>query len=71
MSTKKFSDLPGTSSCTLGSSPVMVICARRAGWSGPLQSSMAAALALAMVHTLEGGFSLDPNKSTSYRFVSQ
>ena len=26
------------SSCTLGSSPVMVICDRQAGWSGPLQS---------------------------------
>ena len=39
MSTKKFSDLPATSSCTLGSSPVMVICDRWAGWSGPLQSS--------------------------------
>ena len=31
--------LPATSRCTLGSSPVMVICDRRAGWSGPLQSS--------------------------------
>ena len=38
MSTKKFSDLPATSSCTLGSSPMMVICDRQAGWSGPLQS---------------------------------
>ena len=28
-------------------------------------------LPLAMVHTLKSGFSLDPNKSTSYRFVSQ
>ena len=35
---EKFSDLPATSSCTLGSSPMMVICERRAGWSGPLQS---------------------------------
>ena len=34
MSTKKFSDLPATCSCTLGSSPVMVLCARQAGWSG-------------------------------------
>ena len=33
MSTEKFSDLPATSSCTLGSSPVMIICDRRAGWS--------------------------------------
>ena len=38
MSTKKFSDLPATYSCTLGSSPGMVICDRRAGWSGLLQS---------------------------------
>ena len=38
VSTKKFSDLPATSSCTLGSSPVMVICDMQAGWSGPLQS---------------------------------
>ena len=38
VSTKKFSDLPATSSCTLGSSRVMVVCDRRAGWSGPLQS---------------------------------
>ena len=38
VSTKKFLDIPATSSCTLGSSPVMVICdtARQAGWSGPL-----------------------------------
>ena len=39
MSSKKFSDLPATSSHTLGSSPVMVICDRRAGWSGLFQSS--------------------------------
>ena len=38
MSTKKFSGLPATSSCTLGSSPMMVICDRWAGWSGLLQS---------------------------------
>ena len=38
VSTKKFSDLAATSSCTLGSSPVMVICDRQAGWRGPLQS---------------------------------
>ena len=35
---KKFSDVPATSSCTLGSSPVMVICDRRDGWSRLLQS---------------------------------
>ena len=28
-------------------------------------------MALPSVHTLKGGFSLGPNKSTSYRFVSQ
>ena len=28
-------------------------------------------LPLAMVHILKSGFSLDPNKSTSYHFVSQ
>ena len=28
-------------------------------------------LPLAMVHTLKSGFSLDPNKSSSYLFVSQ
>ena len=39
MSARKFLELPATSSCTLGSSPVMVICDRWAGWSGPLQSS--------------------------------
>ena len=38
MSTKKFSDLPATSSCTLGSSPMMIICDRQAGWSSPIQS---------------------------------
>ena len=38
MSIKKFSDLPATFNCTLGSSPVMVICYRLAGWSGPLHS---------------------------------
>ena len=38
MSTKKFLDPPATSSCTLDSSPMMVICDRRAGWSEPLQS---------------------------------
>ena len=38
-STKKFSGLPATSSYTLGSSPVMVICDRQAGWSGPLEPS--------------------------------
>ena len=38
VSNKKFSDLPATSSCTLGSSPAMVICDRKPGWSGPLQS---------------------------------
>ena len=37
MSTKKFLDLPATSICTLGSSP-MFICDRRAGMIGPLQS---------------------------------
>ena len=26
-------DLPATSSCTLGSSPVVVICDRQAGWA--------------------------------------
>ena len=36
--TKKFSDLPATSNCTLGSSPMMVICDRWAGWSELLQS---------------------------------
>ena len=39
MSTKKFSGLPATSSCTLGSSPMMVICDRWADWSRPLQAS--------------------------------
>ena len=34
VSTKKFLDLPAASSCTLGSSPMMIICARQAGWSG-------------------------------------
>ena len=38
MSTKKFLELPVTSSCTLGSSPVMVICDWWVGWSGLLQS---------------------------------
>ena len=38
VSTKKFSGLPATSSCTLGSSPVMVICDRQAGWSRLFQS---------------------------------
>ena len=38
VSTKKFSDLPATSSCTLGYSPMMVICDRLTGWSSPLQS---------------------------------
>ena len=38
VSAKKFSDLPATSSCTLGSSSTMVICDRQAGWSGGLQS---------------------------------
>ena len=31
VSTKKFSDPPATSSCTLGSNPMMVICDRWAG----------------------------------------
>ena len=38
VSTKNFSDLPATSSCTLGYSPMMVICDRWADWSSPLQS---------------------------------
>ena len=38
VSTNKLLDLPATSSCTLGSSPVMVICDRQAGWIGQLQS---------------------------------
>ena len=38
VSTKKFLDLPATSSCTLDFSPMMVICDRWAGWGGPLQS---------------------------------
>ena len=37
VSTKKFSDLPATSRCTLDSSPVMIICDGRAGLSWPLQ----------------------------------
>ena len=38
VSTQKFSGLPATSSCTLGSSPMMVICDRRTGWSRLFQS---------------------------------
>ena len=38
VSTKKFSGLPATSSCTLDSLPVMAIYDRWAGWSRPLQS---------------------------------
>ena len=38
MSTKKFSDLLATSSCSLDFSPVMVICDRQSGWSRLVQA---------------------------------
>ena len=38
VSTKKVSDRPATSGCTLGSTPMMVICDGWADWSGLLQS---------------------------------
>ena len=35
VSTKKFLDLPAAYSCTLGSSSMMAVCDRTAGWTGP------------------------------------